>query len=545
MALVLGPILRRVGEIEATIWVETDSPCEVEVLGFRAPTWEVHGHHYALVCVEGLEAGSEHEYEVALDGETVWPEEGRELPRPTIRTIDPDGPLRLVFGSCRVSVPHDPPYALKKDEDGRGREIDALYAFARRMVRREEAWPHLLLMLGDQVYADEVSPGARDFIRSRRDTTRPPGEEVADFEEYTRLYWDAWGDPALSWLLATVPSAMIFDDHDVHDDWNTSQAWVEEMRRQDWWHERIVGAFMSYWIYQHLGNLTPTELEEDETYRRVRGGGDATAVLRELAVRADRETEGSRWSFCRDLGRTRLVMLDSRAGRVLEPGNRSMVDDGEWSWIESQARGDHDHLLLGTTLPFLLAPGMHFLEAWNERVCDGAWGPRFARVGERIRQGLDLEHWGAFEKSFRRMARLLQAIGSGERGEPPASIVVLSGDVHHAYLAEVAFRRGSGVKSAVYQAVCSPFRNPLNRHERQGIRIGLSKAGELAGRLLARAAGVRDPEIRWRVGHDPWFDNQVATLTIEGRSSKLRVEKASPDEWSDPELDIVFERRLA
>jgi hypothetical protein len=47
------------------------------------------------------------------------------------------------------------------------------------------------------------------------------------------------------------------------------------------------------------------------------------------------------------------------------------------------------------------------------------------------------------------------------------------------------------------------------------------------------------------VGHEPWFDNQVATLTIEGRSSKLRVEKAIPDEWHDPELDVVFERRLA
>ena len=53
---------------------------------------------------------------------------------------------------------------------------------------------------------------------------------MADFEEYTRLYWDSWKDPTIRWLLSAVPSAMIFDDHDVHDDWNTSEAWVRKMR---------------------------------------------------------------------------------------------------------------------------------------------------------------------------------------------------------------------------------------------------------------------------------------------------------------------------
>jgi hypothetical protein len=52
----------------------------------------------------------------------------------------------------------------------------------------------------------------------------------------------------MRWLLATVPSSMIFDDHDVHDDWNTSKTWVTDIRAQGWWDDRIVGGFMSYWI---------------------------------------------------------------------------------------------------------------------------------------------------------------------------------------------------------------------------------------------------------------------------------------------------------
>ena len=56
--LVVGPILRHVGEEDATVWVETDARCEVEVLGQTEPTFCVDGHHYALVCIEGLEPGS-------------------------------------------------------------------------------------------------------------------------------------------------------------------------------------------------------------------------------------------------------------------------------------------------------------------------------------------------------------------------------------------------------------------------------------------------------------------------------------------------------
>ena len=56
--LVLGPILRYVDETSATIWVETDEPCEVEALGRSARTFRIEGHHYALVCLEDLEPGA-------------------------------------------------------------------------------------------------------------------------------------------------------------------------------------------------------------------------------------------------------------------------------------------------------------------------------------------------------------------------------------------------------------------------------------------------------------------------------------------------------
>jgi hypothetical protein len=288
---------------------------------------------------------------------------------------------------------------------------------------------------------------------------------------------------------------MIFDDHDVIDDWNTSAKWVEEMRATDWWERRVTGGFMSYVLYQHWGNLAPDALEAEEIYQRVRAAGDGGALLREYAFKCDREVEGTRWSYCRDIAASRIVMIDSRAGRVLDPGRRSMVDAGEWEWITQHARGDFAHLVIGTSLPLIMAPAMHYLEAWNEAVCDGAWGRLAARLGEKLRQGADLEHWPAFNGSFVAMCELLREIGAGRRGEPPKSIVVLSGDVHHAYLAELGFPKGSGVRSHVWQATCSPFRSPLSSDERRGVNFGFTKTGALIGRALARSAGVAPPPV--------------------------------------------------
>jgi PhoD-like phosphatase len=544
--LILGPVLRYVGDSEATVWVETDSACEVEVMGHRAPTFGVEGHHYALVCVEGLDPGV-HRYEVTLDGDTRWPPPDSELPPSTIRTIERGRPIRISFGSCRVALPHHPPYTLSKDEHDAGREFDALYTLAHEIVEwPRERWPDLLLLLGDQVYVDEGSPAAREYIRSRRDVSRPPGEEVADFEEYTRLYWESWGDPVIRWLLSTVSTAMVIDDHDMHDDWNISRAWREEMEHEAWWPEREVSGLVSYWIYQHIGNLSPDLLADHELYRQVREMEEAGPVLREFAERDRRQHEGSRWSYCRDLGTTRLMVTDDRTGRVLREDRRSIFDDHEWDWIQRHAQGDFDHFLIGTTDPFLLTPGLHDLEAWSEAVCDGAWGGEAARVGEWLRRTLDLDHWASFRMSFERLTRLLYELGGGERGEPPASIVVLSGDVHHAYLAEVAVRRGSDVRSAIWQAVCSPFRNALDTHEQHMIGFSLSLPGRAIGRWLARAAGVPEPDIRWRLRNGPFYDNQVATITLDGRRGELRLEKTVGDPDSDRRgLETVFERRLA
>ena len=520
--LLIGPVLRHVGSTDATVFVETDEACEVEILGCRERTWLAGGHHYALVTVEGLTPASAHPYEVHLDGERVWPPLDSSRPPSRIRTVDPAGEIRLAFGSCRHSR------AASKIDD-KHFDADALAAYARELATQDErTWPTGVLMLGDQVYADETTEATQRRIRAKRDVTADgPGTEVADFEEYTWLYLESWTDPDVRWLMSTVGSSMIFDDHDVRDDWNTSHEWRQEMQQTSWWQDRIVGGLSTYWIYQHLGNLGPSELRENELYQQVRThGADVAPLLREFAAHADAEADGAkgtRWSYRRDFGRVRLLMIDSRCGRILADRQRSMVSNEEFAWIEKQTDGDYDHLLIGTSLPWLLGRALHDVEAWDELLCDGRRGRLLARFGEWLRRAADLEHWAAFRKSFEGLGELIASVG--RRRDAPATICVLSGDVHHAYAAEVHFPQPT--RSRVYQLTCSPLHNYVPFVMKIAFRIFWSRFVERTLHLLlAVVARVPKPSFTWQRLDGPFFGNELAEFIAHGRQAETRLRKA-------------------
>jgi hypothetical protein len=548
-SLVLGPLLRHVDDTCATVWVETSDACEVTVLTGSQRTFQVGERHYALVAIDGLRPGTSTPYEVRLDGTVVWPPPESKFPGPRIRTLEPGRPIRLAFGSCRYASP------LSVISDGRY-GTDALDAFARRLADApDDEWPDGLLLLGDQVYADETSPITQDKIRRSRDVSQPPGLQVANFAEYAELYGESWGDPLVRWLFATVPSAMIFDDHDVHDDWNTSGIWRRRMQQTSWWQERITGGLAAYWVYQHLGNLSPAALAEDETYRKVReADGDVGPMLHDFAAQADREADGAkgyRWSYRRDYGPVRLVVVDSRCGRILDEQDRAMVGAAEARWIErelsssdrglsssdrglsSSDRGpsssdgelsssDGWHLLVATSLPWLLPRAVHDLESWDEALCAGARGPRMARFGEKMREAADLEHWAAFRHSFDWFAGALENVARG--ADAPATICVLSGDVHHQYVAEAHWP--STVDSRVYQIVASPVHHSVPLSQRTVFRLGWSRILEKLTTALGRWDDVPDLPLRWSKTAGPFFGNALAELVLDGRSAQFTLRKA-------------------
>jgi hypothetical protein len=550
----LGPLLRFVDESSATIWLETAEAAtvvlEAGAVTASARTFAAHGHHYALLEVTGLPVGTTTPYRVLVDGVAVWPSNAPELadfPPSVIPTLKPGKPLRLAFGSCRKSLSHD--------EEGNSQVgVDALRSYALHMAGltgqdydHPDRWPDLVLFLGDQVYADDTSPRMKEFIASRRDPSEPPGSELKDYEEYAHLYRLAWSDPANRWLLSTLPSAMIFDDHDIRDDWNTSWTWRQQMEATDWWHERVVAGLGSYWVYQHLGNLGAADRQEDKLWRSISDHAgddelDITEALDDLADRADREPTSYRWSYSRDFDdQARLVVVDSRAARVLEPDRRSMLDDEEMAWLDERMRGDVDHLLVGTSLPLLMGPGLHHVEAFGEALAQGAWGRLGSKVGEVFRQNADLEHWAAFQGGFVQVASMVVDVASGRRGRTPRSVTFLSGDVHHSYLAEAWADPALGVdlESVVVQATCSPIRNPLPGVMKAAIRLAAAGRARPTGRLLGGKV-PRSP-LRWRLAQRQWYDNNLAVVElhddrlhfwwsrgkIEGDVDRPRVERVA------------------
>ena len=536
------PLLRYVGETEATIWVETDSPCDRR--DPRPHGADIHGRGAPLRAGPARRARTGRLLRVRgqLDGERGWP---RGVIRPSPERDPhhrPRRPDRRLFRLLPGRAPHEEPYVETKDRHYEGKEFDALRFLPSEMIRGErDEWPEFLFLLGDQVYVDEGSPRTRERIREGAAPRRPPGEEVTDYEEYSWLYEESWSDPLIRWLLSTVSISMHWDDHDMSDDWNISPSWLEEMRQKSWWHRRATAGMMSYWVYQHLGNLSPEALDADDLYGRVRGNVHATAELREFAAEVESTGSGTRWSFCRDLGGTRVIFIDSRAGRVLGPGRadrrRRRVGLGPRAGrggLRPPAVRDHGPLPALARLP-----SPRGLERAGLR---RGLGRTAARAAEKLRRASTSTTGprsgapsSACASSSRRSARGRRGPARPRSSSSPATSTTPIWPRSGCAAAEVT--------SAVYQAVCSPYRNPLDSNERRVIRaaspvLSRRRAGPRPGRGSADpglAGACRGPLLRQPGGDDPPRRPRIqhqARQDVGGRRGAA-------------ELDCVFERRLA
>jgi hypothetical protein len=113
-------------------------------------------------------------------------------------------------------------------------------------------------------------------------------------------------------------------------------------------------------------------------------------------------------------------------------------------------------------------------------------------------------------------------VGPGPAYAAPASISVLSGDVHHSYVARADL--GSQTHTAVHQLTCSPIHNQVPAFMRPLMRFSWSRAAAKGVRGLARSAGVPRPTWSWKRLAGPYFGNAVSTLLLTGRTATVTVE---------------------
>lgn len=238
-------------------------------------------------------------------------------------------------------------------------------------------------------------------------------------------------------LLAHIPTYMIFDDHDVTDDWNLTAQW-EQAAYQDPLAKRIIGnTLMAYWLCQGWGN-DPKRFKGD--FWQVASCYQQQPNKQHQDEFIDYLLAFSHWQYTLPSS-PKLVVLDSRTRRWR---SEHSLDDpsGLMDW---EALCELQQELIGEEAIILVSPAPIF-------------GVKVIEVIQRIVTMLghplavDAENWMAHPGSASTMLNIFK------HPKTPQHFVILSGDVHYsfAYDIELRFRDYS---PKIWQVTSSGIKN--------------------------------------------------------------------------------------
>lgn len=535
--LIVGPLVRAVTSNSVTIWTEWMHPCEVtlrvtvsEQPGTQTPapltscssTVIVGNRHYALLQLGGLQASTWYDYHIASRTGEGQPDS---IPAVSaliqcFRTLDPpasDNELRLAYGSCRKPSAPEP---------------DALNAFGDWLIasfdERETAWPHLLLLIGDQIYADDFMGrrGRRKGASALRRDGQPEGMRrgAQTFTDFAVLYTKTWtSDDGIRQVLAALPTFMIFDDHEITNGWNTTPDWRARALKRGLEH-LLVDGLVAYWVYQGWGNphmqndaakALATLMQEAQQSSR-----DALEDLRAYMRKAVYEQIALHWHY--DIPTTPpIFVMDVRADRPALLSDKDDADAparimsrGQMSELQEWMK-EHDAstALLVSSVPVLLPPLIGLAEyLMGIRPFHNTplrWlGKQVARIQQRVTRRMSFDHWPVFAATWHELAKLLS--------RRKHDIVVLSGDVHFSYAA--AAHRGlfrTQKRAALYQLVASPFANRLDSRDTRLILTQAHLKRAFYGGLHSHLGHLSPANEQARLTRDILMQNTVALATFE------------------------------
>nr|CAA6822480.1 MAG: PhoD-like phosphatase [uncultured Thiotrichaceae bacterium] len=219
--------------------------------------------------------------------------------------------------------------------------------------------------------------------------------------------------------LAHVPVYMIFDDHDVTDDWNLTRGWEESAYGQPFSRRIIGNALIGYLLCQGWGN-TPDKFPVD-LLDQVRDVLEHDTQQKHDDL-VDLLLKFRGWNYSLET-QPKLVVLDTRTQRW-----RSEYGEGEPSGLmDWEALSDLQQELIGQDAVILVSPPPIF-------------GVKLIEVIQRIftwfgyALTVDAENW----MSHRGAAQVILNIFRHPR--TPKNFVILSGDVHYSFAYDVRLR---------------------------------------------------------------------------------------------------------
>ena len=253
----------------------------------------------------------------------------------------------------------------------------------------------ILIMGGDQVYADELWSKVKELEewsrlnmndKIKRKATKAMIRNLDTF--YESLYIKKWSDEQMSLCLASIPTVMMWDDHDIFDGWGS---YPQELLDCDVYQNIFKTAKKYFEIFQIRSLKNQTLLTKDRTH----------------------------FSFALKFRNYHILGLDNRTQRSIY----QVMGNDQWKDLNTYLDENilNDNLLVLSAGPvvyrdFSLTENLVDFTSWQEELTD------------------DLkDHWRAKEHQGERMRlimRLFMNIEKRKVSKRNTRTVILSGDVH-------------------------------------------------------------------------------------------------------------------
>lgn len=331
-------------------------------------------------------------------------------------------------------------------------------------------------------------------------------------------------------LMAHLPVAMMFDDHDITDDWNLTAEW-EKTAYEHPFSRRIIGnALMGYLLFQGWGNA-PEKVQQLLPLCQQALSQPGTLAHDECITSLLKFSE---WHYSWPT-QPPLLVLDTRTQRwrsELSMEKPSGLMDWEAITELQQQLLGHNAVLLVSPAPVF---GVKLIET-IQRV--------FTSFGKPLM--VDAENWMTHPGSAYALLNLFR------HPKTPRNFVILSGDVHYSFVFEVKLRHkeqspsiwqitSSGLKNEFPHTLLAILdtanrwlyasRSPLNWFtKRRRMKITHHKPiGETKGRRLVNAAGIGLVELT-----PEGVPSKIIQLCANGDTVSFELEKGD----DETELDL-------
>jgi hypothetical protein len=242
--------------------------------------------------------------------------------------------------------------------------------------------------------------------------------------------------PKVSRALAHIPTYMIFDDHDITDDWNLTRGW-EEAAYNNPFSKRIIGnTLIGYWLCQGWGNA-PEKFSELNCHTPQYFVGKSNEQQDQLI---DEVLAFNQWHFSLATS-PKIIVLDTRTQRWRSESSANKPS-GLMDW---EALSELQQELINQTEVILVsaAPiyGVKMIETIQRF---------FTFIGLPLM--VDAENWMAHSGTANVMLNIFR------HDKTPPHFIILSGDVHYSFFYEVThrFRRSD---SSIFQITSSGIKN--------------------------------------------------------------------------------------